>query len=91
MTPEKKAVPRTTCLSSSVGPPLLGAPETEKGPLPASALGSPPPKKWHRMRVTTERQGWGLWLSDLRNSGICSMWPLTQRAAWGHMCICEMR
>ena len=30
MTPEKKVVPGTTCLSS-VGPPLLGAPETATG------------------------------------------------------------
>ena len=89
MTPEKKAVPGTTCLSSSVGPPLLGAPEAEKGPL--LALGPSPPKKQHRTHVITEHQGWGLRLSDLTNSGICSMWPLTQRAAWGHMSICEMR
>lgn len=97
MTPEKKAVPGIICLSSSVGPPLLGAPETEKRPPPCQFSWTISSQEMVQNTCDhgtsgsgAATQGWRLWLSDLMNSGVCSTWPRTQRAAGGHVCICEM-
>lgn len=69
MTP-KLSVELFFCLSSSVGPLLSGPLEMEKGPLPASSPRSSPPRKQHRMHMTTDRQSRGQWLLGLRRPSV---------------------